>query len=230
MIVQRIYRLVAYHGFMTKAYGYLRVSGRGQVHGDGFPRQRLAIKGYAAQHDIKIVQVFEEKGITGTKDLEDRPALSALMLALQANGVTVILVEALHRLARDLMIQESILADFKRQGFTIISVTEPDLCSDDPSRKLMRQVMGAFFEYEKTMIVIKLRGARQRMKARTGRCEGSKPYGHYPGEQAVLDRITASHAEGQPFLRIAANLNADGLKPRRGTRWHAWSVNKILSR
>jgi DNA invertase Pin-like site-specific DNA recombinase len=83
MIVQLIYRLVAYHGFMTKAYGYLRVSGKGQVHRDGFPRQRLAIKDYAAKHDLRIVQIFEEKDVTGTRDLVDRPALSALMVALQ---------------------------------------------------------------------------------------------------------------------------------------------------
>jgi DNA invertase Pin-like site-specific DNA recombinase len=47
--------------------------------------------------------------------------------------VKVVLIETLHRLARDLMVQESILADFKRHGFEIISVSEPDLCSDDPS-------------------------------------------------------------------------------------------------
>jgi hypothetical protein len=33
---------------------------------------------------------------------------------------------------------------------------------------------------------------------------------------------------GMPFLRIANTLNTKGVKPRRGTRWHAWSVNKIL--
>jgi hypothetical protein len=26
---------------------------------------------------------------------------------------------------------------------------EPDLCSDDPTRKLIRQILGAFSEYEK---------------------------------------------------------------------------------
>ncbi len=45
----------------------------------------------------------------------------------------------------------------------------------------MRQIFGAISEYEKSMIVIKLRGARQRKKARTGRCEG----GHNPGECGV---------------------------------------------
>src|SRR5438270_4856513 len=93
-----------------------------------------------------------------------------------------ILVESLVRLARDLMIQESILHDLKRHGFQLVSVAEPDLCSDDPSRKLMRQIMGAFHEYEKQMIVVKLRGARQRTKIKNGRCEGRKPYGAHPSE------------------------------------------------
>ena len=49
------------------------------------------------------------------------------------------------------MVQESIIADFKRKGLSIISVNEPDLCSDDPSRVLMRQMLGAKFQYEKTL-------------------------------------------------------------------------------
>jgi hypothetical protein len=53
---------------------------------------------------------------------------------------------------------------------------------DDPSRKLMRQIFGAIAKYEKTMIVLKLRGARVRMRARISRCEGAKPYGELPGE------------------------------------------------
>ena len=48
----------------TKAFAYLRVSGKGQVDGDGFPRQLAAVKAYAAAHGVRIVKVFEEKGVT----------------------------------------------------------------------------------------------------------------------------------------------------------------------
>ena len=41
---------------MTKAYAYLRVSGKGQIDGDGFTRQRTAIKSYAATNDLKVVR------------------------------------------------------------------------------------------------------------------------------------------------------------------------------
>ena len=55
---------------MTKAFGYLRVSGRGQIEGDGFKRQEAAIKAYAANHGIKIVKTFREEGVSGTTELE----------------------------------------------------------------------------------------------------------------------------------------------------------------
>ena len=47
-----------------------------------------------------------------------------------------ILALPLDRLARDLMVQETIIGDMRRQGFELVSVTEPDLCNDDPKRKL----------------------------------------------------------------------------------------------
>jgi DNA invertase Pin-like site-specific DNA recombinase len=93
---------------------------------------------------------------------EDRPALSEIMVALMADGVKTVRIEKLDRLARDLMIQETLVADFRNNGFTVISAAEPDLCSDDPSRVLMRQLFGVIAQYEKRTIVLELRAARQR--------------------------------------------------------------------
>lgn len=161
------------------------MSGKAQIEGDGFERQERAIRAYTKAHGIKIVNVFRELGVSGTKDIANRPAFISMMEALHADGVKLVLVESLGRLARDLMVQESILHDLKRSGFELVSVvTEPDLCHDDPSRKLMRQIMRAFHEYEKQMIVVKLRGARQRAKAKQGRCEGRKPSAITPAKLA----------------------------------------------
>ena len=214
---------------MQKAFAYLRVSGKAQVAGDGFPRQEKAIREYASKHDIKIVKIFKETGVSGAKELENRPALMELMTALHSNGTRLVMVEKLDRLARDLMIQETIVADLRKNGFDLISVLEPDLMKDDPSRKMMRQIFGAVAEYEKAMIVLKLRGARMRMKAKTGRCEGAKPYGTMPGEAETVTRMKTMHAAGIGFDRIAVALNDDGIKPRRGARWWGRTVNNILS-
>src|ERR1700730_16583865 len=112
------------------AFSYLRVSGKGQLEGDGFTRQREAIELYAKANDIEIVRTFEEEGVSGKTDLENRPALTDLIASLDVNGTRLVLVERLDRLARFLTVQESILQDLKRKQFDLVSVTEPDPCSD----------------------------------------------------------------------------------------------------
>jgi DNA invertase Pin-like site-specific DNA recombinase len=215
---------------MTKAFAYLRVSGKGQIEGDGFTRQLVAIKKYAAAQDIKIVKVYREEGVSGTTDWENRPAFSEMMAEMLANGTRAVLVERLDRLARDLMVQESIIADFKRKSLTIVSVNEPDLCSDDASRILMRQMLGAFFQYEKTLLVAKLKGARVRMRAATGSCEGRKPYGSRPGEEKVIHQIVALRQAGTAIDTIAETLNLEGVKSRSGGQWYGSSVSNVLKR
>ncbi len=216
---------------MTKCFAYLRVSGKGQIAGDGFTRQLESITRYAKANDIKIVQVFKDGGVTGTKDLTERPAFTEMLTALHANGVRLILIEKLDRLARDLSVQESIIAELKKHGFELISVEEPDLLKDDPYRVMFRQFQGAISQAEKTNIVLKLRGARQRMKARTGRCEGRKPYGDRPGEMDVVKRMKELRATGMGYDRIAATLNAQNVPTRTpGKQWHGFAINQILRR
>jgi DNA invertase Pin-like site-specific DNA recombinase len=214
---------------MTKALAYLRVSGKGQVKGDGFIRQLQAIKKYSAEHDIKIVQIFREEGVSGTKESMDRPAWAQMITTLHGNGVTTIVIEKLDRLARDLMVQEATIADLQKHGFTLISVAEPDLMASDPTRILMRQLMGAVAQYDKCQIVLKLRGARMRKRAAEGRCEGRKPFGRDEAEQAAVERMKVLRVEGLTFDRIAERLNTEGVPTRTGRRWHGVVINRILT-
>lgn len=213
---------------MTKAFAYLRVSGRGQVDGDGFTRQVAAIRKYSAANDIRVVRVFREEGVSGSTEWENRPAFSEMMGLLLSNGIRTVLVERLDRVARDLLVQESVIGDFQRRNLTLVSVSEPDLLSNDPSRVLMRQMLGAFFQYEKTLLVAKLKGARQRIRVRTGRCEGRKPYGSKPGEAAIVERMKQLRRDGWAVDKIAAMLNAEGIKSRAGSRWYSTTIYRVL--
>ena len=211
---------------MKKAFGYLRVSGKSQVEGDGFDRQREKIEKFAAANGIEIVQWFEEKGVSGS--IEERPALTEMMVALMSNGVRIFMIEKLDRLARDPMIQEHIIADCRQREIEIISADEPDLCKDDPTRELLRVIMGAISRYDKKMIVLKLKAARSRMKSKTGRCEGIKPYGELAGESDTLARMNSLRASGRNYEQIAKQLNVDGLATRSGGVWFAATVRKIV--
>ena len=211
-----------------RAFGYLRVSSEGQVDGDGLTRQRKAIEAYAKKNDIKIVQWFEEKGISGTIESADRPAFGEMLVALLSNGTRTVIIEKLDRIARSVAVQENTINEFQRKGFELVSVSEPDLCSNDPSRVAMRQMLGVFAQLDRANIVLKLRAARNRKKAQTGRCEGRKPFGHYEGEGNILARIQELRAEGRNYEGIAKTLNAEGIKTRSGGLWFPATTRRIL--
>ncbi len=215
-----------------RGFGYRRVSSVGQSADDkdGLVRQKQAIEAYAAAHGIRIVKWFTDT-ISGATDLEHRPALFELMKALDANGVKVVIVERVDRLARSLMIQESILRDVQKKGYELISTAEPDLCSSDPTRVLLRQMLGAFSEYEKAMIVAKLKGARERASKRSDYREGRKPFGTRPNEPETIAEIQRLRAKGLAYDTIAEQLNANKKKfPARKGQWHATSVARVLAR
>ena len=121
-----------------KAFAYLRVSGKGQLDGDGFTRQGVAIAAYAQANGLEIVQTFEERGITGGAVAEDRPAWTGMIAQRKLLGVSSIVIEKRDPLARDLMVQERLLPDSQKAGPSVISSCEPDLGVTDPTRVAIR--------------------------------------------------------------------------------------------
>ena len=211
-----------------KAIAYLLVSGKGQITGDGFPRQREAIAALATAAGIEVVQWFEERGVSGKTEWDDRPAWVDMIASL--NGVDTIIVERLDRLSRDLGVQEWIMRDLRKRKITLMSTAEPDLGETDPTRVLFRQIMGAIAQYDRTMIVMKLRGARKRKAAIAGRCEGRKPYGTKEGEAALVAVMSSMRAQDETFDAIADRLNTSGSVTRYGRPWRPTTVAKILRR
>ena len=217
-----------------KAYGYTRVSGKGQVEGHGLERQEKAIKDYANAHGIEIVKIFREKGVSGT--LKNRPVLAAMFVELETNGqgVKTILIEKVDRLARDLMVQEITIGDLQKHGFNLISVAEgEDLLSEDPTRILIRQVMGAIAQYDKQMTVLKLRAARERKRAKEGKCEGRKGYSEVAPDILREVRRLRRKPKGlkrKSYMAIAEELNRQGMLTLMGRAWTGGNVAVLLRR
>jgi DNA invertase Pin-like site-specific DNA recombinase len=215
----------------TKCFSYIRVSSIGQCNGDGFERQTEACQKYAEAHNMDIVSIFKEMGVSGTK--EERKALAEMMVSLEENGhgVKTVIVEKLDRLSRDLMVQEKLVADLRAGGFDLVSALEgADLLSDDPTRKFVRQVLGAVAELDKSMLVLKLRAARERKKALTGKCEGKKGYADRMPE--IIETIKNWHEQGYSFPSIAKTLNEKAVTIPRystlsGIQWTAHNVARI---
>jgi len=223
-----------------KAFSYLRVSDRSQVGGDGFPRQRAAIESRAKAMGFEIVGEFQEEGITGDSSWTDRPAFQEMIGAILDNGVRTVFVENLTRLARAYVIADAILVYLASKGITLISAdTGEDVTaamSGDPMKKAMIQMQAVFSELEKNSLVRKLKAARARKKAETGRCEGVKPFGTLPGEAEAVARMRqlrrkpVGKNKRLSFARIADQINTEGIPSRSGKPWAASTVKQILNR
>jgi len=217
------------------AYAYLRVSSTGQIDGNGFDRQEKAILDHA-KGAYEVKEIFRDAH-TGTD--ADRPEFNFCCERILKNGVRTILIEDLSRLARDSMVQQLLLAKLADLGIDLINCTTGQNITADvaenPMLKAMVQIQGVFAELEKANLVGKLRHARDAKTAATGKCEGAKFYGEDdPAEREVLKTIKSLHRLRRGKRKgpgtIATILNKRGIKPRRGEKWHATTVKRILER
>jgi DNA invertase Pin-like site-specific DNA recombinase len=215
----------------VQAVSYLRVSSVGQVTGDGFPRQREAIQTYAERNGVEVVGEFRDEGVSGTVDHGEREGFKALLERIAGNCVRLVLIERPDRLARDLLVQETLLASLIRLGVRVVDASGTDLTDQsDPSRVLIRQVLGAVAQHDRACLVAKLRAARQRKRSATGRCEGRKPFGSRVGEDRGVQRIRQLRSEGLSVRAVTERLNAEGIPSRSGKSWSFGSVGRIARR
>jgi DNA invertase Pin-like site-specific DNA recombinase len=224
--------------------GYLRVSTDAQAeHGYGLDVQEQAIKQWASREGKSIADFFIDAGVSGSNGLDTRIALADALSALRGGIAEGLVVYRLDRLARDLVLQETLLAEVRRIGGQVYSTAggEADYLADDPndpSRRLIRQILGAVSEYERSMISLRLRSGRQRKAERGGFAYGSPRFGWeaidgnlvpLPEEQATLARMRALQGSGHSIRQIAETLNAEGLPTKRtGASWHATTVARAL--
>lgn len=211
--------------------GYGRVSSVGQEEGDGYARQESAIKAFCEKNGLELQGITFE-AVSGTVDGMDRPQLRERLQCHEAHrgSFDAIVVERMDRLARDLMVQELLIREFQKRGIKLFSADqgEPvDLAehSPDPTRKLIRQVLGAVAEFEKTSLVLKLRAAR----VRKGNLGGNVNYGTRPGEAEILRAMRAFRSDGLSLRQIAVELNEYGALQRNGKPWSHSAVSNILN-
>ncbi len=173
------------------AVAYLRTSSATNTgeDKDSAKRQKSAIRAYARANGLKIIRWFYDEAVSGCDPLEEREGFKALLDYMLGNGAKLILMESASRFARDTVVQELGYQMLRERGFSLVPVDAPEYFRDDsdnPSRKLVRVMLGAVSTFEKEGLVLKLKMARDRKRAETGRCEGRRPYAELVPETVAL--------------------------------------------
>lgn len=218
-----------------KVLGYIRVSSVGQVRdGYGLEAQEHEIRTWCEREGHELVGIVAEPAKSGGEGLEGRVKLADALWRIEHGEAEALVVGDLSRLARDVVLQETVIATHP-----VISVREPDLCSNDPTRKLLRQIVGALNEWYRAMLKLQLAGGKAAKGRRGGFTGGQPRFGTraeerelvpYDDELETLGVMMFMRGEGKSLEAIAAELNKMCIPTRKGGRWHPWTVSRILSR
>jgi len=223
------------HKNRAPALAYLRTSSAANVgtDKDSEKRQRHAIQGFANRAGLAIIEEFYGTAVSGADPIETRAGFAVLLDRIEGNGVRTVIVEDASRFARELMAQELGITLLISRGVRLLTASGDDLtASDDPTRKMMRQIAGAFAEYEKARLVSKLRHARERVRQEKGKCEGRKPHGSCAPRPSPWRSVSTGRGpktgKRMSLRKIAAALTDAGHLNEHGQPFNPKSIQAML--
>jgi len=187
---------------------YARVSTKDQQ-----PRtQTRELKAYAKRRGFQVAHELIDLE-SGAKD--DRPNLLRLMDLARKRQVDIVLVWKFDRFARSSQQLITALNEFRTLDVDFISYTE-NIDTTGPMGKLVFTIFAGLAEFERSLIVQRVRAGLDRARA-----EGTR-LGRPPLEPAVIAQIRAHRRRGLSVRAIAAKTKQSrsvvskyGLQPRR---------------
>ena len=220
---------------LVKSVAYFRTSSETNVgeDKDTLKRQREAVTKYAKSAGYQIIAEYSDDGVKGADPVDQRPGFAAMMKHIAGNGVRTIIVENASRFARDLIVQETGWRFLRDAGITLIAADSPNAFLDDtPTAVMIRQILGSVSQFEKAMLVAKLKGARDRKKAITGKCGGRNSYEERSPEMVALAKKLARYpinGRKRSLRDVAAELEAQGHVTADGKRYAATAVARMIA-
>ena len=219
------------------AVAYLRTSSATNVgeDKDSHKRQWEAVSSYAKRAGITIHEPpFYDAAVAGADMVEERQGFAAMLAYLAEHPeARTVLVETAGRFARDLVVQETGFRMLQALGITLIAVDSPEsFLSDTPTAALIRQVLGAVAQFDKAMTVAKLRGARERKRSMTGKCEGRKSIAETQPEVVAmarkLHRKNPATGQRRSMREIAEALAGAGFRNGNGNVYQVTAIRRMV--
>ena len=136
---------------------YYRTSSQSNVGSDkdSLKRQKNSVITYAKSNGLNVMNEFYDKGISGSTDVFSRGSFLEMMNYCKDNSIGTIVVENADRLARDLITMETAFMFLtSKLGYNLISVANPEtFLENTPTQTIIRQILGAISQFEKSQIV-----------------------------------------------------------------------------
>jgi DNA invertase Pin-like site-specific DNA recombinase len=180
---------------------YLRVSTDEQTTAN----QERALREVAARSGHEIVAVYRDEGISGSTGRDKRPGFDAMHKDASRRKFDIVMAWSVDRLGRSLQDLIGFLSELHSLGIDL-ALHQQGIDTTTPAGKAMFQMMGVFAEFERSMIVERVRAGVARAKAsgtKSGKAFG-RPRVPVETEQRIRDALATPGRPG--FHKIAAQF------------------------
>lgn len=182
---------------MKKVAIYTRVSTRDKK--QDVDLQFRDLRKYVEARDLETFKEYPENGVSGSKDR--RPELDKLMNDARKRKFDVVLCWRFDRFGRSTRHLITALEEFKNLGIDFISYQE-NIDTSTPAGKVMFTMLSAFAEFERAILIERVRAGMANAKAK------GKRIGR-PAAQVDMDELLKLRGQGLSIRQIARNLGID---------------------
>ena len=184
---------------------YARVS---TSNGQTPKNQIMRLREVADKAGWEVVEEFVDRGISGAKGRDKRPAFDRLCTAATRREIDVVMAWSVDRLGRSLQALVAFLGELQASSVDLY-LDRQGVDTTTPGGKALFQMMGVFAEFERAMIQERVHAGLARAR-REGKRLG-RPKVAKKTERAIL----AARAEGKGINRIASGLGVGSSTVRR---------------
>ena len=183
---------------------YLRVSTTGQT----VENQERELRAVADRAGWEIVVVFTDAGISGAKGRDRRPAFDQMLKGAVRREFDMVASWSVDRLGRSLQDLVGFLNEIRAAGVDLY-LHQQALDTSTPAGRAMFQMMGVFAEFERAMIVERVKSGMARAKA------GGRQFGRPGLPEALREQIRASLEAGTGINKVARQYGVGTLTVQR---------------
>ncbi|UJF32204.1 recombinase family protein [Paenibacillus hexagrammi] len=171
---------------MQNVVGYVRVSTQGQVK-DGYSLQYQVdeINRYCQENNLKLLRIYEDRGISGAKVDEEgltveREGLQNMLADISQLNIQGVIVLNTSRLWRSDMAKVLIQRELKRHRVDVKAIEQLNysIYAYDPNDFLVNGMLELLDQYQRLEIALKLGRGRRKKAEQGGYAGGGIPFGY----------------------------------------------------
>ncbi len=174
--------------------------------------QIIRLREVADKAGWEIVEEFVDRGISGAKGRDKRPAFDKLCKAATRREIDVVMAWSVDRLGRSLQDLIAFLSELQASSVDLY-LDRQGIDTTTPGGKALFQMMGVFAEFERSMIQERIHAGLARAK-KYGTKSG-RPLGRPKVSDAKRRKILTARRQGKGFNKIADEVGVGSSTVRR---------------